>query len=85
VGAAEPGTLEHFLNERYFVHADRSASLWTTQIHHAPIDFERARVLELRDDVLHELGLPEREGHPVVTYARRVETEVFLPRIHMAA
>ncbi|MEZ0227702.1 MAG: YqjF family protein [Planctomycetota bacterium] len=82
-GAAEPGTLEHFLCERYFLHQERPRSLWTMQIHHAPIDLERARVLEIEDGLIGALGLPEREGEPIVHYAREVKTELFLPSIRM--
>lgn len=82
-GAAEPGTLDHFLLERYYLHVDRPASLWTVQIHHAPIDGERARVHELEDSLIAELGLPEREGTPIVHYAREVKTEMFVPGIRV--
>ncbi len=82
-GAAEPGTLDHFLLERYFMHQERPGTLWTMRIHHPPIDAERARVLELEDRLVGALGLPEREGHPIVHYAREVKTELFLPSIRM--
>jgi uncharacterized protein YqjF (DUF2071 family) len=82
-GAAEPDSLAHFLVERYFVHAVRAGTLWTTRVHHAPFDLSRARVLELDERLLAPVALPEREGSPLVHYAAETEAEVFLPRIRL--
>ena len=48
---ARPGTLEHFLIERYLLHVRRINGLWTTQVHHRPYPLYRARVHELRERV----------------------------------
>jgi uncharacterized protein YqjF (DUF2071 family) len=82
-GEAEPGTLDHFLLERYYLHARRLGTLWTTRIHHEPFDLERARVLELDEDLLPGLGLGARMGDPIVHYAREVPVEIFWPSVHL--
>ncbi len=80
-GAAEPGTLDHFLLERYYIHERRAGTLWSTRLHHEPLDLERARVLELDEDLLPGLGLGAATGEPIVHYAREVAVEVFWPSV----
>jgi uncharacterized protein YqjF (DUF2071 family) len=85
LGASAPGTLEHFLIERYLLHVQRGSSLWTVQVHHAPYPLQRAQVLDLHDELIAADGLPEPIGPPpLVHYAAGVDAEIFSPRIRPA-
>ncbi len=78
LGPSAPGTFEHFLVERYLLHLERRGRVLTGQVYHTPYPVQRARVLEIRDELLgaagveHEGGLP-----PIVHYASGVDVEVF--------
>jgi uncharacterized protein YqjF (DUF2071 family) len=80
LGTAAPGTLEHFLVERYLLHVRRRNGLWTTQVHHRPYPLYRARVHELHERLLGADGLPPAVGPPLVHYASLVDVDVFAPR-----
>jgi uncharacterized protein YqjF (DUF2071 family) len=80
LGASAPGTLEHFLIERYLLHVKRGRRLWTTQVHHRPYPVYRARVLELREQLFQADDLPPAPGMPpLVHYASLVDVDVFAP------
>ena len=82
LGASRPGTLEHFLLERYLLHLERWGKLWSVQVHHAPYAVERAHVVELRDELSAADGLPEPPGlPPLVHYSPGVDVEIFSPRV----
>ena len=81
LGPAAPGTLEHFLIERYILYAARRSGLWTTQVHHRPYPLHRAQVLALHEELLNADGLPPAPGPPpLVHYASLVDIDVFAPR-----
>ncbi len=81
LGPSAPGTLEHFLIERYLLHVERQGGLWTTQVHHRPYPVYRARVLHLRESLFAADGLPPAPGPPpLVHYASLVDVDIFAPR-----
>jgi uncharacterized protein len=85
LGTAEPGTLDHFLVERYLLHVERRNGLWTTQVHHRPYPLYQARVLALHDELIAADGIPEPQGPPpLVHVASRVDVDVFAPRRPLA-
>ncbi len=85
LGPAVPGTLEHFLIERYLLHVERLGTLWTVQVHHAPYPLRQARALGVRDQLVAAAGLPEPAiPPPLVHYADGVDVEVFAPRVRPA-
>jgi hypothetical protein len=50
-------------------------------VHHAPYPVQRARVLELHDELIAAAGLPEpADPPPLVHYAEGVDVEIFAPR-----
>ena len=67
-----PGTLEHFLVERYCLYTQRGAGLWRLQIHHPPWPVQAAA------GELQVTGLAERHGivlprdAPLLHFARRL-------------
>lgn len=77
LGVSQPGTLEHFLIERYYLHVQRRGRLWRGQVHHTPYEVHRARVLGLRDGLVQAAGLPQPEGPPLVHYVKSVSVEIF--------
>src|SRR5262245_21157410 len=84
LGASAPGTLEHFLAERYLLHVERRGRIYTGQVHHVPYPLQRAHLLEIEDDLVAAAGLPRPVGPPpLVHYASGVDVEVFdlAPRI----
>ncbi len=75
---AEPGTLEHFLVERYVLHArDRRGRLRVGRVHHRPYPLQPAQVLELEESLLAAAGLRRGESPPLAHYAAGVDVEVF--------
>jgi uncharacterized protein len=80
LGPAAPGTLEHFLLERYLLHVDRTIGHRVTQVHHRPYPIRQTRILDLDDELLGAAGLPSPDGPPLAHFARRVDVEVFPPR-----
>ena len=80
LGPAEPGTLDHFLIERYLLHVERADALWTVQVHHQPYPRQRAAVLGLRESLVAAAGLPPPDGPPpLLHYAQGVDVEIFAP------
>ena len=75
---AAPGTLEHFLCERYLLYAARrDGTLLQGQVHHTPYPLRGARVEGLRQSLISAAGF-EVTGDPVsVLYSPGVDVEVF--------
>lgn len=80
LGPSPPGTLEHFLLERYLLHVERQGSLWTMQVHHTPYPAQRATVSALREELVASVGLPPVNGlPPIAHFAAGVDVEIFGP------
>jgi uncharacterized protein YqjF (DUF2071 family) len=67
VAPAEPGTLEHFLAERYCLYTHDEGRLWRAEIHHPPWPLQDARA-EVDVNTMPPDGL-EVEGEPHVLYS----------------
>jgi len=80
LGSARPGTLEHFLIERYVLHVKRRDRIWTTQVHHRPYPLYHARVLALHETLLRADGLPSPSAPPLAHFASVVDVDIFPPR-----
>ncbi len=74
---ARPGTLEHFLVERYLLYASRRGKLWQGQVHHRPYPLHSARLLKLEQGLLAANHLPVTEEPCHVLYSPGVKVEVF--------
>jgi uncharacterized protein YqjF (DUF2071 family) len=78
LGASRPGTLEHFLLERYLLFTERNAVPMKGQVHHTPYPAYRAEVIDVNDQLVLAAGLPAVSGRPThVHYAPGVDVEVF--------
>ncbi|MCC7368413.1 MAG: DUF2071 domain-containing protein [Chloroflexi bacterium] len=85
LGASAPGTLEHFLIERYYLHASDGDRLWRGQVYHTPYPVQRATVHAVRDELIGAAGMPRPLGPPLLAhYARGVDVDIFGLRPHEA-
>ncbi len=78
---ARPGTLEHFLAERYVLYArSRSGRMLRGRVHHAPYPLQAATLHALDETLVAAAGIAlPRPGEPppLVHYAREVNVKVF--------
>jgi uncharacterized protein YqjF (DUF2071 family) len=73
-----PGTLQHFLLERYLLFTERNGRALRGQVHHMPYPVHGVEVMELHDDLVAAAGLPAVSGPPNhVHYSPGVDVEVF--------
>lgn len=81
LGASAPGTLEHFLFERYLLHVVRGSSLRTGQVHHTPYPVWTAEIEECSDEIMAAGGLPAPARPPELChYSPGVDVEIFALR-----
>jgi uncharacterized protein YqjF (DUF2071 family) len=81
-GRAIPGSLEHFLIERYFLYTVTAAGrLVRGQVHHAPYPLRGARVTHLKETMLRAAGLPATGEPRHVVFSEGVAVEVFRLRL----
>lgn len=78
LGPAEPGSLHHFLAERYLLYAaDPSGRVWRGAVHHPPYPLFSAEVLALREGLVAAAGF-STEGLALPTlFSPGVDVEVF--------
>jgi uncharacterized protein len=74
---AAPGTLEHFLLERYVLYTESGGKLYRARVHHEPYPAQPAVVPLLRENFLPTIGLSRPERPPLAHYAHEVHVEVF--------
>jgi uncharacterized protein len=77
VAPARPGTLEHFLLERYILYAAHAGRLYQGRVHHAPYPMQEAAMDGLAEDLIAVAGLVRPARDPIVHYASGVDVEVF--------
>jgi uncharacterized protein YqjF (DUF2071 family) len=81
LGPAEPGTLEHFLVERYVLFAWRRGQLVRARVNHAPYQLCAARVDVLRESLRRAAGVTELGHRLPDLFARRVDVELERPSL----
>jgi len=78
MAASLPGTLQHFLLERYLLFTERRGTPLRGQVHHTPYPVQHAEVVEVHDELVAAAGLPAVLGLPShVHYSAGVDVEVF--------
>ena len=77
LGPAPPGSLDHFLLERYLLHVERQIGLWAVQVHHRPYPVHGVRVHSLEDELTGAAGLVLRGRPALAHYATQVDVDVF--------
>jgi len=75
---ATPGTLEHFLAERYFLYATRrDGTLRRGQVHHTPYPLQTGELVDWDESLLAAAGFARPDGVPLVHFASGVDVEIF--------
>jgi uncharacterized protein len=83
---ATPGTLEHWLTERYCLYAaNRAGQIWRGDVHHAPWPLQPAEAEFERNTMTAQIGLSLPETPPLLHFVRRLDVVAWLPeRVHEA-
>jgi uncharacterized protein YqjF (DUF2071 family) len=80
LGPSQPGTLAHFLLERYLLLSVRRGIVLEGQVHHTPYPAHAARIDHVEQELLVAAGLPRPETGPAaVHFSPGVDVEVFGP------
>jgi uncharacterized protein YqjF (DUF2071 family) len=74
---AAPGTLEHFLAERYVLYAAQGFRLYQARVHHAPYPLQAGAVDGLEEDLVSAAGIARPATAPLAHYASSVDVEIF--------
>jgi uncharacterized protein YqjF (DUF2071 family) len=75
---AAPGTLEHFLVERYILYAeDDRRDLHRARVHHQPYPVQRVDVSGLRETLIWAAGIKRSEQPAYAHYASEVNVKVY--------
>ena len=76
---ATPGSLDHFLCERYLLFSERGGQLFAGRVHHAPYPLQDVTVTDLSDTLVAAAGFAGVVGEPPAhaAYARGVRVAVF--------
>ena len=83
---APPGSLAHWLTERYCLYAaDRRGRLWRAEIHHPPWPLQPAEVLILSNTMPASVGLALPDVAPLLHFAARLDVQVWPPEAVRAA
>jgi len=78
VREAAPGSLEHFLIERYILYTtDDEHRLCRARVHHQPYPIQRADVVELEETMIWAAGIKRPESAPLRHYASEVNVKVY--------
>ncbi len=77
LGPVPPGTLDHFLVERYYLYAAARGRLYRGQVHHKPYPVQTAEVLSVEESLLASNGLFRPVENPIVHFSPGVDVEIF--------
>jgi uncharacterized protein len=81
VFSAQPGSLEHFLTERYCLYtADRTGRIIIGEIHHAPWPLQPAEAELTQNTMAQSLGLSLPADRPLLHFSKRQDVVVWQPR-----
>jgi uncharacterized protein YqjF (DUF2071 family) len=75
---AAPGSLEHWLTERYCLYASApDGSIWRNDVHHHPWPLQAARAIFDLNTILSFHGLDVQEPPALLHFARRLDVVVW--------
>ena len=78
LGPSVPGSLEHFLLERYLLFSERRGQILRGQVYHTPYPAHAAELIALEEGLVAAAGLPAPVGPPPLVHcAPGVDVEVF--------
>jgi uncharacterized protein YqjF (DUF2071 family) len=75
--ASVPGTLEHFLIERYILYAYREQKLYRGQVHHAAYPVQSCNVSGLSETLISAAGIEHGGESPLAHYASEVSVRIY--------
>ena len=75
--AAEPGSLDFFLVERYCLYTADADRLYRVRIHHRPWPLHDVRLRSYRSSMVEAAGLAKPAGEPLVHHGGPVDVEVW--------
>jgi uncharacterized protein YqjF (DUF2071 family) len=71
---ALPGSIEHFLTERYCLYTtDRAGRVYRGDIHHLPWPLQLAELALIKNEMVEWTGLTLRGDRPLLHFARRLD------------
>jgi uncharacterized protein YqjF (DUF2071 family) len=74
---AAPGTLEHFLIERYLLYAYRNGKLYRGRVHHEHYPIQQASVSHLSENLVAAAGIVHGDEAPLAHYASEVNVRIY--------
>ncbi len=78
LGPSEPGSLQHFVLERYLLFVQRHGQIYSGHVHHSPYPARAATVIDTKDGLFSADGLPAASQLPVLAhYSPGVDVEIF--------
>lgn len=77
---AQPGSLEHFLVERYLLYAGSEGRLRTATVSHDPYPLQEVAVESVRQTLTAAAGLPSLPGSSHALYSHGVSARIFASR-----
>jgi uncharacterized protein YqjF (DUF2071 family) len=78
VRPAQPGSLDHFLCERYILYSqDEDHTLYRARVHHQPYPLQRADIVGLEETLVWAAGIRREDSVPMRHYAREVNVKVY--------
>lgn len=78
VSHASPGTLEHFLMERYILYSQgEDHQLYRARVHHQPYPIQRVELLTLDETLVWAAGIRRSDSAPLRHYASEVNVKVY--------
>jgi uncharacterized protein len=80
VHAAVPGSLEHFLIERYLLYTVFDDGLHVGQVHHHSYPVQSAEILTLDESLLAAAGIPRPDQAPLAHFAAGVNVKIYAIR-----
>jgi len=75
-----PGTLQHWLVERYRLYASEGGALYSGCVSHLPYPTQPATVHEFEETMLRSNGIPRPEAPPLAHYSPGVDVRIHPPR-----
>ena len=80
--SARPGTLEHFLAERYCLFSRAfGEKLFRMRVHHPPWPLQRVEALDVAQTLTAADRLPGVQGTPLAQYSEGVDVDFFPPAL----
>ena len=79
VQPATPGTLEHFLIERYILYARSESQLYRARVHHTPYVLLEPQLDHLEETLIWAAGIKRPDRIPLMHYSPGVSVEIFRP------